>query len=77
MISKGTQLLLNWGPTLLLRAPDGDLALFGAPDTSKKLSWLQEASYSSQENALRRAPRPPPPPGSAQTGRGVTSLWPA
>ena len=51
---QGPHLLLIKGLSLLRGAPDGDRFLIGELSTSKKLSFLKEASYVYQENPLRR-----------------------
>ena len=44
-------LALDLGFQLTPWAPAGHCVVIGAPDTSKELSWLQEASYVYQENS--------------------------
>ena len=45
MVSKGAHLLLIKGFSLLKGAPARDQVLIGALNTSKELSFMQEASY--------------------------------
>ena len=45
---------LDQWPKIAQGTPAGDRVLIGAPNTSKELSSLQEASYAYQENSLRR-----------------------
>ena len=52
---KGPYSLLSKGLSSL-KGPTGDRVLIGAPNASKELSSLQEASYVYQENSLRRLP---------------------
>ena len=47
-------MLLIKGLGSLKGAPAGDWVLIGALNTSKELSFLEEASYVHQENSLRR-----------------------
>ena len=54
MTYKGTPSALDHGPQLAEGGPAWDRVRIRAPDTSKELSFLQEASYVSQEDSIRR-----------------------
>ena len=54
MVSEGAHLLLIKGPSSIKGAPAGDRVLIGAPNISRELSFLKEASYVYQESSLRR-----------------------